>query len=93
MGDPGVKKVSPQVSGKARNLRIAYQIWWLINDTAGECTLRDMVDLTGASLCECQGICQHRGWGGQYRKLARETSHCDLGPEPLFFGDLGVRFA
>ncbi|WP_235858836.1 hypothetical protein [Tritonibacter mobilis] len=59
--------------------RIAYQIWWLIQDSAGECTLRDMVEFTGASLRTCSQICRYRGWTGSYRKMAQ--SHAlDNGP-------------
>ena len=60
--------------------RIAYQIWWLIEDSAGECTLADMASFTGASRQACFQICRYRGWSGRYRKMAR--SHAvDNGPQ------------
>lgn len=59
--------------------RIAYQIWWLIHDSAGECTLRDMAAFTEASTQTCSQICRYRGWAGAYRKMAH--SHAvDNGP-------------
>lgn len=59
--------------------RIAYQIWWLIEDSAGECTLAEMASFTGASRQTCSHICRYRGWSGRYRKMAR--SHAvDNGP-------------
>ncbi|VCU59189.1 hypothetical protein EPIB1_2087 [Tritonibacter mobilis] len=51
--------------------RIAYQIWWLIQDSAGECTLQDMAEFTGASMRTCTQICRYRGWAGFYRKMAQ----------------------
>ncbi|MFY1706235.1 hypothetical protein [Tritonibacter scottomollicae] len=60
--------------------RIAFQIWWLIEDRAGECTLADMATFTGASTQTCSQICRYRGWSGRYRKMAR--SHAvDNGPQ------------
>ncbi len=51
--------------------RIAYQIWWLIEDTAGECTLRDMAAFTETSMQCCSQVCRYRGWNGRYRKMTR----------------------
>lgn len=59
--------------------RIAYQIWWLIEDSAGECTLADMASFTGASRQTCSHICRYRGWAGSYRKMARSNA-LDNGP-------------
>ncbi|MDE4302867.1 hypothetical protein PXK30_05225 [Phaeobacter gallaeciensis] len=74
-----------------RIARIAYQIWWLIEDTAGECTLRDMATFTGASIHSCSQICRYRGWSGRYRKMA--CSHAvDNGPQMIgaFDAELSV---
>ena len=54
--------------------RIAFQIWWLIEDSAGECTLRDMAKFTGASMQTCSQVCRYRGWSGRYRKMARSDA-------------------
>jgi len=54
--------------------RIAYQIWWLIEDSAGECTLADMATFTGASVPSCSQICRYRGWTVRYRKMARSRA-------------------
>ena len=54
--------------------RIAFQIWWLIHDSAGECTLRDMAKFTGASIQTCSQVCRYRGWSGRYRKMARSDA-------------------
>lgn len=62
--------------------RIAFQIWWLIEDTAGECTLRDMAKFTGASMETCSQICRYRGWSGRYRKMARSDAP-DNGPQMI----------
>ena len=59
--------------------RIAYQIWWLIHDSAGECTLRDMAEFTETSMQTCSQICRYRGWAGSYRKMARSNA-LDNGP-------------
>ncbi|TNJ48097.1 hypothetical protein [Phaeobacter sp. B1627] len=65
-----------------RTERIAFQIWWLIEDTAGECTLRDMAEFTETSMQTCSQICRYRGWGGRYRKMA--CSHArDNGPQMI----------
>ncbi|OIQ32319.1 MAG: hypothetical protein BM562_05475 [Alphaproteobacteria bacterium MedPE-SWcel] len=68
----------------ARIERIAYQIWWLINDSAGECTLADMAAFTGASIPSCSQICRYRGWTGRYRKMTRSAAidtRIDTGPD------------
>ena len=54
--------------------RIAYQIWWLIQDSAGECTLQDMAEFTGTSFQCCLQVCRYRGWNGRYRKMSRSCS-------------------
>lgn len=54
----------------ARIERIAYQIWWLTRETAGDCSLADLADFTGASAETCRNICMHRGWGHRYRRQA-----------------------
>ena len=62
--------------------RIAYQIWWLIHDSAGECTLRDMAEFTGASMRTCSQVCRYRGWAGAYRKMAPRRA-VDDGPQMI----------
>lgn len=54
----------------ARIERIAYQIWWLTRETAGDCTLVDLAAFTGASPATCRNICMTRGWGHRYRRQA-----------------------
>lgn len=56
-----------------RQHRIAYQIKWLIDSTAGECTLHDMAELTGASWQACRRACGQKGWNGMYRRTMRDT--------------------
>jgi hypothetical protein len=51
--------------------RVRYQIWWLIQSSAGECTLDEMAKLTGESVETCRNICRWRGWTGQYRRTAQ----------------------
>lgn len=51
--------------------RIAFQMWWKMGQTAGECTLQDLSDLTGASPETCRNIAGRRGWSGHYRRTAR----------------------
>lgn len=53
-----------------RVMRIAYQIHWLIAQTAGECTLLDMSEFTDASVDCCRAICRWRGWATKYRKAS-----------------------
>ena len=62
--------------------RIAYQFWWLIHDSAGECTLRDMAEFTEASMQTCSQVCRYRGWAGSYRKMAR-SNVLDNGPRMI----------
>ena len=57
-----------------RRERIAYQCWWLIQSTAGECTLADMADFTGARKTECAQICARKGWATMYRKTSPDYS-------------------
>lgn len=50
-----------------RTERIAFQIWALIQRTGGDCTTRDMAEVTGASQQQCQNIALARGW--PFRRL------------------------
>jgi hypothetical protein len=59
---------------RVRNSRIAYQIHWLIQTTAGDCTLADMSELTGETVETCRNIAGWRGWNSQYRKTAKSNS-------------------
>jgi hypothetical protein len=70
------QKSSPRIE------RIAYQIWWLIQDSAGECTLADMAEFTGASMRTCSQVCRYRGWAGSYRKMP-PRSVVDDGPQMI----------
>ena len=73
--------------------RIAYQIWWLIQDSAGECTLRDMAEFTGASMRTCSQICRYRGWAGAYRKMVQRPA-AESGPRMIeaLDGELSALF-
>lgn len=73
--------------------RIAYQIWWLIQDSAGECTLRDMAEFTGASIRTCSQVCRYRGWTGAYRKMVQAPA-ADSGPRMIeaLDGELSALF-
>ena len=51
--------------------RIAYQIWWMIQETSGECNLADMAEFTGASRESCRSIAAAKGWTNRYRRSAR----------------------
>jgi hypothetical protein len=51
--------------------RVRYQIWCIIQLSAGECTLDEMAELTGESVETCRNICRWRGWTGQYRRTAQ----------------------
>jgi hypothetical protein len=57
-----------------RRERIAFQCWWLIQSTAGECTLADMAEFTGARKTECAQICARKGWATMYRKTSTDYS-------------------
>ncbi|UWQ77373.1 hypothetical protein [Leisingera sp. M658] len=54
-----------------RQERIAFQLWWFIRDTGGECTLMDMARFSGASWQTCRNITKAKGWSGMYRKVAQ----------------------
>ncbi|MFV1527580.1 hypothetical protein [Phaeobacter sp. JH209A] len=54
--------------------RIAYQIYWLIHTTGGDCTLSDLASFTGASQATCRNIAAWRGWATLYRRTARSHS-------------------
>lgn len=51
--------------------RIAYQIWWMTEQTGGDCTLDDLAKFTGASRATCRNIAGKKGWGNRYRRTAR----------------------
>ena len=57
--------------------RIAFQIWWLIQKTGGDCTVHDMAELTGASTRVCQNIAHVRGWSGLYRYVSGRQEERD----------------
>lgn len=45
-----------------RTMRIAYQIYWLLQRTGGDCTVHDMAEATGESWQRCVNVCRQRGW-------------------------------
>jgi len=60
-----------------RGERIAYQIWGLIQRTGGDCTVKDMAEVTGESWHTCRTVCKNRGWTGLFR-----TETCGLTQNP-----------
>lgn len=47
--------------------RAAYQIWWLIKETGGDCTVYQMAEITGLSPNSCAKIVRARGWSTMTR--------------------------
>lgn len=61
--------------------RAAYQIWWLIKETGGDCTVQQMAELTGLNPNSCAKIARARGWSNQIRTTRADSIDARYDPD------------
>lgn len=75
--------------------RIEYQIWWLIRETGGDCSLWELAQFTGASCSRVASIARAKGWADRYKGSRTSQASAvwirnELEPDDYFGGVEGL---